>query len=238
MALVTAKNISKVYRMGSEEIRATDDVSLDIEEGEYVVIMGPSGSGKSTLMHLLSCLDTPNTGTLNIFDTDIMSAKDDDLAKLRSEYIGFIFQKFHLIPHLSALENVALPLVFQNVKKIEREERAEKVLSTVGLGDRLHHVPSELSGGQQQRVAIARSLVTEPKVLFADEPTGNLDSESGRNILKVLDKLHKQGKTVIVVTHDVAMKNMGTRLIEVKDGKIQEDNVVTDRVSPSSFGNS
>jgi len=234
MPLVNAKNVSKIYTMGSETIRAADNVSLTIQEGEYVVIMGPSGSGKSTLMHLFGCLDTPTEGSLKVFNSDLERASDSELAELRGKYIGFIFQKFHLIPHLSAVENVALPLIFQEVGTKERIKRASKVLTDVGLGDRLHHSPSELSGGQQQRVAIARSLVTKPKMILADEPTGNLDTESGKNILKLLDDLHKEGKTIIVVTHDVAMKDVGTRRIEVKDGKVQNDVTISDRVNPNT----
>ena len=223
MVQVRATNVTKEYTIGNETVVASDNVTLDIETGEFVIIMGPSGSGKSTVMHLIGCLDTPSHGSIELFGRHIEDATDKELAHIRGKNIGFIFQKFHLIPHLSALENVALPLVFQSVPKRERNDRAKEVLEKVGLGERLYHKPTELSGGQQQRVAIARSLVTNPQIILADEPTGNLDTESGEVVLSLLDELHNQGKTIVVVTHDINLKHRGTRLIEVKDGKIQND---------------
>jgi putative ABC transport system ATP-binding protein len=202
MALVEIRNVSKIYHLGGEEIRALDDVSLDIEGSDFISIIGPSGSGKSTLMQILGCLDTPTCGTINLDGTMIQNATPRQLAAIRNRKIGFVFQFFNLLPKLNVLQNVELPMVYGGVSGRERHERALKALELVDLANRNKHRPSQLSGGQQQRVAIARALVNDPKIIFADEPTGNLDSHTGELILQLFRKLSTEGRTIILVTHD------------------------------------
>ncbi len=209
--------------MGESEFTALNDVTLQIREGEYVAIIGPSGSGKSTLMHLIGCLDRPSKGTISVEGIDISKANDGELAAIRNTKIGFVFQQFNLLRKTSSLSNVELPLVYSGSSAADRLKRATKILSDVGLADKLKNYPSQLSGGQQQRVAIARALVTNPKLLLADEPTGNLDSKSGEEILSLLDKLHANGHTIVVVTHDPSIAKRAKRIISLKDGKILKD---------------
>ncbi len=220
---LSCSNISKTYRMDGVEFTAISHASFTINEGEYVAIMGPSGSGKSTLMHILGCLDRPTTGTLMVDGHDSASSSDIELARIRNQKIGFVFQQFNLLRKTSSLANVELPLVYAGVPARERRARAKTQLEEVGLGDKLDNFPSQLSGGQQQRVAIARALVTNPKLLLADEPTGNLDSKSGAEILGLFDDLHKNGRTIIVVTHDEMIAKRARRIIRIKDGKIVGD---------------
>ena len=217
---VKLANISKVYRMGDNEVIALNGVDLDIAEGEFVAIMGPSGSGKSTLMNILGCLDTPTTGSYLLDNEEVANLSEDVLAKIRNKKIGFVFQNFNLLSRISALENVALPLVYAGVSKTERINRAQELLKMVGLADRQHHMPNELSGGQRQRVAIARALVNNPKIIMADEPTGNLDTKSSVEIMAMFKELYKQGKTIILVTHEPDIAENAKRIITVRDGKI------------------
>ncbi|MEM4244588.1 MAG: ABC transporter ATP-binding protein [Candidatus Nanoarchaeia archaeon] len=222
--LIELKEVWKVYQMGEAEVEALRGVSLKIKKGEFVAITGASGSGKSTLMHLIGCLDKPTQGTILLEGRNISMMSESKLAEIRGRKIGFIFQQFNLIPTLNALENVALPIEFQNNTIDKTKERARKLLEVVGLGDRTHHKPTELSGGQSQRVAIARSLANDPEIVMADEPTGNLDSKTGKYIMDFLCELHeKQGKTVIMVTHDLELVNFAKRIIKLKDGKIESD---------------
>jgi putative ABC transport system ATP-binding protein len=220
MSLVELRNVSKIYRLGDEEIRALDDVSLDIEEGEFISIIGPSGSGKSTLMHILGCLDSPSKGTIQLDGVMIHNASSRELAGIRNRKIGFVFQFFNLLPKLNVLQNVELPMIYSGVSSRERRERAMASLEAVDLANRAKHRPSQLSGGQQQRVAIARALVNGPRIIFADEPTGNLDSHTGEAILKLFRKLSQQGRTIILVTHDPEIAAVTPRRIEIRDGKI------------------
>lgn len=217
---VKLANISKVYKMGNNEVIALNGVDLDIAEGEFVAIMGPSGSGKSTLMNILGCLDTPTTGSYLLDNEEVANLSEDVLAKIRNKKIGFVFQNFNLLSRISALENVALPLVYAGVSKTERINRAQELLKMVGLADRQHHMPNELSGGQRQRVAIARALVNNPKIIMADEPTGNLDTKSSVEIMAMFKELYKQGKTIILVTHEPDIAENAKRIITVRDGKI------------------
>ena len=222
MAIIELEDVVKTYQMGENTVTALDDVSVEINAGEFIIIMGPSGSGKSTLMNMIGCLDTPTEGSLTLRDNDVKALHEDELARIRGKTIGFIFQQFNLIPSLTALENVALPLTFQEASRRDQERIATKYLEEVGLGNRLHHLPSELSGGQQQRVAIARSLVNDPPIILADEPTGNLDTDTGQKIIDLLQRLNKdENKTIIIVTHDVKMEDLGTRQFHLQDGKIQ-----------------
>lgn len=223
MSLIHLEGLSKVYRVGDQEIRALDQVNLRIEEGEFIAIIGSSGSGKSTLMHLLGCLDTPTAGRMEICGNDLAKASKDELARVRNREIGFVFQAFNLLPKLDVVSNIALPLIYAGVRSRERLARANKVASDVGLGDRLLNRPPQLSGGQCQRVAIARALVNNPRILFADEPTGNLDSATGRMILEMFDALHAAGKTVVLVTHDAAIAARSRRVIEICDGRITRE---------------
>ena len=220
MALVELRNVSKTYRLGEEEIRALDDVSLDIEVGEFISIIGPSGSGKSTLMHILGCLDSPTHGTIKLDEIMIERASSRQLAAIRNRKIGFVFQFFNLLPKLNVLQNVELPMIYSGVSGKERRERAQAALASVDLGNRARHRPSQLSGGQQQRVAIARALVNNPRIVFADEPTGNLDSHTGDAILRLFRKLSEEGRTIVLVTHDPEIAAVTPRRIEIRDGKI------------------
>lgn len=219
--IIKTKDLTKVYRMGVEEVKALDGVNVEIERGDYVAIMGPSGSGKSTLMNLIGCLDTPSSGEYWLNGKQVAELPDDALAKVRNEEIGFVFQTFHLLPRYSALENVQLPLIYSRVSKEERLERGKKVLEQVDLADRMSHRPNELSGGQRQRVAIARALINRPSILLADEPTGNLDSHTGKEILDLFDRLYKDGHTVILVTHDADVAKHARRVIRLRDGKVE-----------------
>src|SRR5438477_5502707 len=220
MALVELRSVSKIYHLGGEEIRALDDVSLDIHAGEFISIIGPSGSGKSTLMHILGCLDSPTSGTIQLDGTTIHDASPRELARIRNQKIGFVFQFFNLLPKLNVLQNVELPMVYSGVSARERRDRAMESLKMVGLENRSKHRPSQLSGGQQQRVAIARALVNSPKIVFADEPTGNLDSHTGETILALFRKLSQEGRTIALVTHDPEIAAVTPRKIEIRDGKI------------------
>ena len=223
MELISLKNIFKIYNVGGEEVRALDGINLDIQENEFIAIMGPSGSGKSTLMNMIGCLDTPTSGSYE-FETEIVQIMNDDqLASIRNEKIGFVFQTFNLLPKLNAVQNVEVPLIYSSLNRKERLERSKEALNIVGLSDRMSHKPNELSGGQRQRVAIARALVNKPSIILADEPTGNLDSKSGEEILKFLDKLHKAGNTLIIVTHEKSVAKRAKRRIEIFDGKITLD---------------
>jgi len=220
MALVELRNVSKIYHLGGEEIRALDDVSLDIESGEFISIIGPSGSGKSTLMHILGCLDSPTKGTITLDGTMIQDASTAQLARIRNQKIGFVFQFFNLLPKLNVLQNVELPMIYSGASARERRQRAMKALEMVDLQNRMKHRPMQLSGGQQQRVAIARALVNNPKIVFADEPTGNLDSHTGEAILALFRKLSQEGRTIALVTHDPEIAAVTPRKIEIRDGKI------------------
>lgn len=220
MALVELRNVSKIYHLGGEEIRALDDVSLDIEAGEFISIIGPSGSGKSTLMHILGCLDSPSKGTIQLDGIMIQNASSKELAAIRNQKIGFVFQFFNLLPKLNVMQNVELPMVYSGVNSRERRKRAMAALEMVGLENRSKHRPMQLSGGQQQRVAIARALVNSPRIVFADEPTGNLDSHTGEAILELFRKLSSEGRTIALVTHDPEIAAVTPRRIEIRDGKI------------------
>jgi len=220
MALVELRNVSKIYHLGGEEIRALDDLSLDIDGGEFISIIGPSGSGKSTLMHILGCLDTPTRGTLKLDGTEIQNASKKELARIRNQKIGFVFQFFNLLPKLNVMQNVELPMIYSGASSRERRERAMDALKLVGLENRSQHRPMQLSGGQQQRVAIARALVNSPKIVFADEPTGNLDSHTGEAILTLFRKLSEEGRTIALVTHDPEIAAVTPRRIEIRDGKV------------------
>ena len=222
MALLELQNVSKVYHLGGEEIRALDDVSLDIEAGQFISIIGPSGSGKSTLMHILGCLDTPTHGTIRLDGVMIQDASPRQLAAIRNRKIGFVFQFFNLLPKLNVLQNVELPMVYSGISARARRERAIAALRLVEMENRSKHRPSQLSGGQQQRAAIARALVNDPKIIFADEPTGNLDSHTGGVILELFRKLSSEGRTIILVTHDPEIAAVTPRRIEIRDGRISE----------------
>lgn len=221
--VIRLTDIVKNYKVGTQIVRALCSVSLQINQGEYVAIMGASGSGKSTLMNVIGCLDTPTSGRYELNDKDVSHLSDDELAEIRNSEIGFIFQTFNLLPRNSALENVMLPLVYAGIKKQERLERAEKMLSDVGLADRVEHKPNELSGGQRQRVAVARALINQPAILLADEPTGNLDSKTSEEIMHLFSEIHKQGNTLIVVTHEEDIAHHAHRIIRLKDGQIETD---------------
>ena len=223
MTLISLKKIYKIYNVGGEEVRALDGIDLDINENEYLAIMGPSGSGKSTLMNMVGCLDTPTSGIYE-FEGEMVQVMDDSqLASIRNRKIGFVFQTFNLLPKATAQHNVEIPLVYANIRKRQRVEMASKALESVGLSDRSHHRPNELSGGQRQRVAIARALVNNPSIILADEPTGNLDSKSGHEIMNILDDLHQKGNTIILVTHEDDIAQHAHRVISLLDGGITED---------------
>jgi len=223
MPLIEARGLWKSYSMQAEEVHALRGVDLDVESGEYAAIMGPSGSGKSTLMNLLGCLDTPSQGSYRLNGREVSAMNDDELAHVRNQEIGFVFQTFHLLPRASALRNVELPLVYRGVRAEERGERARKALESVDLGDRVGHRPNELSGGQRQRVAIARALVNQPSIVLADEPTGNLDSATGEEILSIFDELNRRGNTLLVVTHEEEVAAHAKRVIRLRDGRIEKD---------------
>jgi len=222
-ALIELRDVEKLYDMGQEQVRALDRVSLDIDKGDYVAVMGPSGSGKSTLMNIVGCLDSPTAGSYRLNEREIARMDDDDLAAIRNREIGFIFQTFNLLPRTDALQNVELPLVYSGLSRRDRRKRAEEALDTVGLGERKHHRPNELSGGQRQRVAIARALVNRPSLVLADEPTGNLDSKTGDEIMGVLDEIHRQGNTIVLVTHEEELAARAARVVRVRDGRIVSD---------------
>ena len=224
MDIIKTENIVKDYILGKIKVRALNGIDLQIQKGEFVAIMGPSGSGKSTLMHILGCLDSPTDGTYYLDDVLVSKMPKASLAAVRNRKIGFVFQSFNLLPHLNILKNVELPLMYGGMSKRKRTAKAKEVLQNVGLGDRLKHKPGELSGGQRQRVAIARAIVNDPSILLADEPTGNLDSQSGGDILEIFTELHSQGNTVIIVTHDQAIASRAERIIKIKDGKIVDGN--------------
>jgi putative ABC transport system ATP-binding protein len=240
MALVELRNVTKLYRLGGEEIRALDGISVDIASGDFISIIGPSGSGKSTLMHILGCLDSPTSGTIRLDGTMIHDATPRQLAGIRNRKIGFVFQFFNLLPKLNVLQNVELPMVYSGASGRERVERSMAALRAVGMENRAKHRPSQLSGGQQQRAAIARALVNDPKIIFADEPTGNLDSHTGEMILELFRKLSTEGRTIILVTHDPEIAAVTPRRIEIRDGKIADKVDVTlaglDRIAARAPG--
>jgi putative ABC transport system ATP-binding protein len=221
--IIKIRNISKEYNMGAEIVHALRDVSLDLNKNEYVAIMGPSGSGKSTLMNILGCLDTPTTGLYEFNGINVSKMNDNELARIRNKEIGFVFQTFNLLPRSDALHNVELPLIYAGVSSGERKRKARSALEQVGLGDRVHHKPNELSGGQRQRVAIARALVTSPSIILADEPTGNLDTKSGDEILQLFGELHKEGNTMIIVTHEEYVAEHAHRILRIRDGLVESD---------------
>ena len=223
MTLINLSSIYKIYNVGGEEVRALDGVDLTINNNEYLAIMGPSGSGKSTMMNMIGCLDSPTSGIYEFEGEKVHIMDDGQLASIRNRKIGFVFQTFNLLPKASALHNVEIPLVYANIRKEKRIEMASQALKSVGLEDRIHHKPNELSGGQRQRVAIARALVNNPSIILADEPTGNLDSKSGHEILAIFDDLHAQGNTIILVTHEDDIAKHAKRTIRLFDGKITED---------------
>ena len=226
MPLIRLQKISRLYQMGSETIHALREVSLDIERGEYVAIMGPSGSGKSTLMNLLGCLDSPTSGTYELNGFDVSQMDDNQLAEIRNKEIGFVFQTFNLLPRSHALHNVELPLIYASIDADVRQEMAREALANVGLADRMYHRPNELSGGQRQRVAVARALVNEPSILLADEPTGNLDSKTGEEIMALFEELSVDGHTIIVVTHEEEIARRARRILRIRDGLIAADEIV------------
>lgn len=222
-SVISVNDLKKIYIMGTTQVKALQGVSIDIAPNEYVALMGPSGSGKSTLMNLLGCLDSPTSGEYWLNGTNVSTMTDGELAEVRNKEIGFVFQTFNLLPRLSSLENVALPLVYAGMSRSDRNDRAQEVLTAVGLGDRVHHKPNELSGGQRQRVAIARALVNNPSIILADEPTGNLDTKTSVEIMEIFEEIHKQGNTVILVTHEPDIAEHAHRIIRLRDGLVETD---------------
>lgn len=222
-SIIRLQDISRVYRVGTETIHALRSITLEINKNEYVALMGSSGSGKSTLMNVIGCLDTPSGGAYFLNGTDVAHMSDNELAEIRNRQIGFVFQTFNLLPRSTALENVALPLVYAGLGREEREARALKALQDVGLGDRVTHRPNELSGGQRQRVAIARALVTKPSLILADEPTGNLDSKTSREIMVLFEEIHQKGNTVVIVTHEEDIARYAKRIVRLRDGLVESD---------------
>jgi putative ABC transport system ATP-binding protein len=229
--MITLEKISKSYKMGDEIINALKSISLTISKNEYVALMGPSGSGKSTLMNILGCLDSPTSGKYILNDIDVSLMSDSDLAEVRNKQIGFVFQTFNLLPRLSALDNVALPLVYAGFSKEKRIEKAEEALGKVGLSDRMMHKPNELSGGQRQRVAIARALVNDPAIILADEPTGNLDTKTSVEIMGIFERIHQAGNTVIIVTHEPDIADHAHRIVRLRDGLVETDYLNTNIIS-------
>jgi len=221
--MISVKHLNKTYIMGTQKVEALKDVSLSISENEYVALMGPSGSGKSTLMNLLGCLDTPTKGAYSLNGIEVSTLDDAELAEVRNRQIGFVFQTFNLLPRLSALENVALPLIYAGIPKAKRLAKAQEVLESVGLGDRVDHKPNELSGGQRQRVAVARALVNDPAIILADEPTGNLDTKTSYEIMALFEDLHKNGNTIIIVTHEPDIAEHALRVVRLRDGLVESD---------------
>ena len=234
MNIINIEHIAKIYQVGFEEVHALRDVSLRIDKNEYVAIMGPSGSGKSTLMNMLGCLDTPTKGKYDFNGVNVSEMTDNDLARIRNKEIGFVFQTFNLLPRSDALHNVELPLIYAGISYAERRDKALKSLVDVGLGDRVHHKPNELSGGQRQRVAIARALVTNPSIILADEPTGNLDSKTGEEIMQLFNEIHHKGNTIILVTHEEYIAEHALRIIRLKDGLVEKDEIVERRFVPET----
>ena len=228
-SIIQISELGKTYVMGAEKVHALKSITLNIKKNEYVALMGPSGSGKSTLMNLLGCLDTPTKGKYLLNGTDVSTMEDDDLAEVRNKEIGFVFQTFNLLPRLSSLDNVALPLVYSGLSKTDRREKANVALTAVNLGDRVDHKPNELSGGQRQRVAIARALVNNPAIILADEPTGNLDTKTSIEIMAILEEIHKQGNTIILVTHEPDIAEHAHRIIRLRDGLVEQD-IVNDNI--------
>ena len=221
--LIDIRDITKVYEMGAQKVRALDGVTVAVDRGEYVAIMGPSGSGKSTLMNLIGCLDTPTSGSYVLNGREVARMTDDELAAIRNQEIGFVFQTFNLLPRTTALHQVELPLVYSGLPRKERRERAVQALNSVGLGDRMTHHPSELSGGQRQRVAVARALINDPSILLADEPTGNLDSQTGAEIMALFDELNSKGNPIVLVTHEEDIAAHARRIVRLLDGRVRDD---------------
>jgi len=232
MNIINLENITKIYQVGSEEVHALDGVSLKIDRNEYVAIMGPSGSGKSTLMNILGCLDTPTEGKYDLKGTDVSAMSDNALAEIRNREIGFVFQTFNLLPRATSFHNVELPLIYAGIGSTRRREMAEVALSSVGLKDRMLHKPNELSGGQRQRVSVARALVIGPSIILADEPTGNLDSKTGEDIMALFHEIYQQGNTIILVTHEEYIANHAKRVIRLLDGKVESDTQVANHTVP------
>tara|TARA_A100001037_G_scaffold101027_1_gene92041 strand:+ start:2609 stop:3310 length:702 start_codon:yes stop_codon:yes gene_type:complete len=230
-AVIKIRNLEKTYDMGSTQVRALGGIALDIEVGEYVAIMGPSGSGKSTLLNILGCLDVPTAGSYELSDALVSQMDDDDLARIRNQEIGFVFQTFNLLPRSNALGNVELPLIYSGLPVAERRARAERALAAVGLDDRSHHRPNELSGGQRQRVAIARALVNDPSIILADEPTGALDTRTGEEIMELFNELHRAGNTIILVTHEEHIARHSCRIVRFRDGLIESDRPIEEEVA-------
>ena len=228
--MIKIEHIFKIYTMGTNEVRALNDINLHVKAKEFVSIIGPSGSGKSTLMNMIGCLDTPTSGTYFLDGQEVSKMKENQLAQIRNEKIGFIFQGFNLLPKMSAQENVELPLIYMGIGWSKRKKMAQEALERVGLGERRHHKPSELSGGQQQRVAIARALASRPPIILADEPTGNLDSKSGVEVMKMLKELHEEGRTIVLITHDNDVARQAKRVVRIADGVITRDDEDTEEV--------
>ncbi|RMF70228.1 MAG: ABC transporter ATP-binding protein [Calditrichaeota bacterium] len=230
--LIDIEHLKKIYRLGTVEVPALRGIDLQIDQNEYVAIMGPSGSGKSTLMNILGCLDTPSEGIYQFSGTNVSSMGDDELAEIRNKKIGFVFQTFNLLPRATALHNVELPLIYSGVPSAKRKELAREALERVGLGDRVNHRPNELSGGQRQRVAIARALINNPTIILADEPTGNLDTKTGEEIMEIMQSIHEQGNTIILVTHEEYIAEHANRIVRLRDGLIESDEEIRKNGKP------
>ena len=229
--IIELSNIAREYQVGNQLVRALQSVTLEIKENEYVALMGPSGSGKSTLMNIIGCLDTPTKGQYILNSSDVSGLNDDQLADIRNKEIGFVFQTFNLLPRYTALDNVALPLIYAGWSKQDRKERASEVLELVGLGDRMDHKPNEMSGGQRQRVAVARALVNKPSIILADEPTGNLDTKTSHEIMALFNEIHQQGNTVILVTHEEDIAQHARRMVRLRDGLVESDQEQSEHIS-------